>query len=200
MPTAELPSPAESDQHRRALAISRTYRQRQPLSNSAIVARIIGAAIKTGRWNDQEITAALLRLADEDRRLTHETLRIELTYRLIERSRLRQRGALAPESVVYVIGCDESPLVKIGTTTDLMQRLHDLQRMCPVMLRVLHQHPGGYELENALHRRYRSYRKHGEWFDFGRRDPVVSVMRAIADRDANQPMLATTHAETTRAA
>ena len=169
----------ETDERRRALAITRTYRERQPLSNSKVVAQIIGAAIKADRWTDREITAAALRLAGEDRRLTHETLRVELTYRLIERARQRRRGELDTASVVYVIGCDESPLVKIGTSTDLMQRLHDIQRMCPVMLRVLHEHPGGYELENALHRRYRSYRKHGEWFDLGRLDPVDSVKRAI---------------------
>ena len=177
----------DNGERSRALAISRVYRQRQPLSNSVIVARIIGAAIKTGRWTDDEITGALLRLADADKRLTHETLRVELTYRLTERAQQRQRGELAPESVVYVIGCDESTLVKIGTSTDLPQRLYSIQCMCPVILRVLHHHPGGYELENALHRRYRSYPRHGEWFDLGRLDPVVSVKRAIAHIEAARP-------------
>ncbi|WP_328632030.1 GIY-YIG nuclease family protein [Streptomyces sp. NBC_00356] len=86
-----------------------------------------------------------------------------------------------PHEVVYVIGTPGSFTVKIGRTTDVTRRLAAIQRMSPVPLIVLWTHPGGHELETALHRHFKSIRSHGEWFKFT--DPPVELIRtAVTDR------------------
>lgn len=86
-----------------------------------------------------------------------------------------------PNEVVYVLGAPGSNTVKIGRTNDLAKRLAEIQRMSPVPLQALWNHPGGYELETNLHRQFSALRTHGEWFSFGG-DPVHSVQWAIADQ------------------
>lgn len=80
---------------------------------------------------------------------------------------------------IYIIGAEESPLVKIGTTDDVKRRLREIQNMSPVRLRVIWHAPGDEKTERALHRRFKAYRKWGEWFRL--RDPVASVERALRD-------------------
>lgn len=82
---------------------------------------------------------------------------------------------------VYLIGSAGSSLVKIGTTQDIASRLRNIQNMSPTPLSVLWQTEGGLALEQALHSRFGKYRKHGEWFDFGRRDPITLVSNAAAE-------------------
>lgn len=141
--------------------------------------RIVEGAIAAGRWHDKEIRWALLQLAKADRKVTAETLRTELLYRLSERRQERESGTLSPDAVVYLIKADESPLVKIGTSETAPERLYALQLSCPVELRILHTVPGTYELEKALHHEFRSRRRHGEWFDFSDVDPVEAVTRRL---------------------
>lgn len=82
-------------------------------------------------------------------------------------------------NVIYIIGAKESPLVKIGTSDNVRRRLREIQNMCPVKLHVLWQTPGCEQIERALHRRFKAWRKHGEWFDL--RDPVTDVQQALQD-------------------
>jgi len=89
-------------------------------------------------------------------------------------------GMSVPAQYVYLIGGDASPLVKIGTTNNVASRLRSIQNMSPTPLRVLWHTEGGFGLEQALHDRFRKYRKHGEWFDFGNRNPVTAVSKAAA--------------------
>ncbi|MGP4001523.1 GIY-YIG nuclease family protein [Streptomyces sp. 8N706] len=84
--------------------------------------------------------------------------------------------------VVYVIGSPDSPLVKIGRTGKITQRLAELQRMSPVPLDVLCTIPGGAALEAALHRRFAPQRRHGEWFELGH-DSSDAVRSAVIDLD-----------------
>lgn len=79
---------------------------------------------------------------------------------------------------VYVVGSPGSPLVKIGRSINVPQRLAAIQSMSPLPLFVLHTHPGGAELETALHRRFKECRTHGEWFAI-EGDPVEAVRVAI---------------------
>lgn len=63
--------------------------------------------------------------------------------------------------------------------------------MSPLDLSVLWQTEGGPALEAALHRRFKSQRVHGEWFDFGDKDPVTEVTAAVDDIRAEMgPLLA----------
>jgi hypothetical protein len=85
------------------------------------------------------------------------------------------------QSSVYIIGHDGSNVVKIGKADDVAERLAFIQRMSPLKLRVLTQFDGGFELETALHRRFKHLRLHGEWFDFGQRDAVAAVTSAVGE-------------------
>jgi hypothetical protein len=85
-------------------------------------------------------------------------------------------------SVIYVIGAPEiSPgRVKIGVTGgDPYARMKDLQTGSPVRLELLHQEPGGREVERALHQVFTRYRLHREWFEFGELDPVAELRAAM---------------------
>lgn len=92
-----------------------------------------------------------------------------------------RRAAQNPSATdaVYVIGQPRASVVKIGVTSNLRSRLRGIQTGSPVPLSVLWWHPAGYELETKLHERFRRLRLEGEWFDFGSRDPVQSVLEAV---------------------
>lgn len=85
------------------------------------------------------------------------------------------------QECVYVIGAPGSGTVKIGRTANLAKRLGDIQRMSPVQLSVLWMHPGGHELETALHRHFKEIRSHGEWFRFDS-DPVPAIAKAVREK------------------
>lgn len=78
--------------------------------------------------------------------------------------------AKQPRPVVYFIGtelrvgCD----VKIGFTRNLPGRLSTLQTSSPVPLKVFATVPGGPEVEDKYHRRWRTRRRSGEWFTLGK--------------------------------
>lgn len=75
---------------------------------------------------------------------------------------------------VYLIGSPDSPVVKIGCSTDPKRRLRNLQSGSPAPLRLLATFEGGYVAEKELHRRFAGRRVHGEWFDLGP-NPVETV-------------------------
>ncbi|MDX2521603.1 GIY-YIG nuclease family protein [Streptomyces stelliscabiei] len=84
------------------------------------------------------------------------------------------------KSQVYVIGATDSPVAKIGVSTDPVRRLRQIQSMSPLRLEILWTCPGGYPLEGHLHTQLRAYRSHGEWFDFQDLDPVKAVQDAVS--------------------
>ena len=102
---------------------------------------------------------------------------------------MRQDNAASNSgSVVYVIGNADNRLVKIGTTTaSADKRLSGIQTMSPSLLSVLWTTPGGRELEQELHRRFAAERRHGEWFDFGDRDPVTEVSAVARELSGPPP-------------
>lgn len=82
------------------------------------------------------------------------------------------------ESVVYVVGPANSSVVKIGTTTNLTNRVNGIQTGHPLLLLARWTCPGGVELEAFLHRRFDSIRMNGEWFNFEGSDPVDEIAKA----------------------
>jgi hypothetical protein len=97
-----------------------------------------------------------------------------------------RRGGLRLEHdgpVVYVIGEPGSQVVKIGTTVSLEARLKGIQTASPARVDVLWFTPGSWELEEALHSRFRAIRQRGEWFHFGELegDPVELVSAAASE-------------------
>ncbi|MEU4955204.1 GIY-YIG nuclease family protein [Streptomyces lavendulae] len=82
---------------------------------------------------------------------------------------------------VYVVGPGRlgSP-VKIGWSVNPKVRLTQLQVAHPEPLQILYQHPGPRELEGVLHRKFQRFRCNGEWFDFGKADPVPEIEDAAS--------------------
>ena len=83
---------------------------------------------------------------------------------------------------VYLVGCKRSRRVKIGCTSgDPAARLADLQIGSPYPLRLLwvSSPEHGIATELKLHRLFTGYRTHGEWFDFGRANPVNLISAAV---------------------
>ncbi len=76
----------------------------------------------------------------------------------------------SPESVVYYLRFDRR--VKIGTTTDLRQRLAVLPHD-----QLLAIEPGGIMLERERHQQFHPYRLHGEWFSMG--DELMQHIRTL---------------------
>lgn len=77
--------------------------------------------------------------------------------------------------VLYVVGQPGTSIVKIGVTRSLPARLKSLQTGSPVLLSVLWWHPGSYDLEDLVHREFKSQRLAGEWFDFGVEEPDLLI-------------------------
>jgi hypothetical protein len=75
-----LPAPdgAARTPTQRSKEITDAYSAVQPMSRWQAINGIVLTAIKAGKYGDDEIRAALLRLADDRRTVTVETLRIEL--------------------------------------------------------------------------------------------------------------------------
>ena len=84
---------------------------------------------------------------------------------------------------VYLIGPADSPIGKIGRSTEVEKRRRALQNSSPTSLQLLWSTPGGKALENALHKHFAPIRMHGEWFDFGEQDRVESVTNVVASLD-----------------
>ncbi|MFI6512149.1 GIY-YIG nuclease family protein [Streptosporangium sp. NPDC050855] len=81
---------------------------------------------------------------------------------------------------LYLVGSDEVRPVKIGVSFNPDRRVEELQVGSPVALRILWRAPGGRDMERVLHACFRSYWKHGEWFDFGDENPVAIVAGTAA--------------------
>jgi hypothetical protein len=85
-------------------------------------------------------------------------------------------------SEVYLVGNSNSSIAKIGTTKSLQKRLSVLQSGYPLRLEILWHRPGGWALEQYLHRWFADMHVKGEWFDFGVQDPADAVARAVAKK------------------
>ncbi len=79
------------------------------------------------------------------------------------RSRARE-GVQVADAIVYFIGVKGGGPIKIGFTTTLESRCATLRVGSPVELELLATEHGGFEVEQALHDRFRLFRMHGEWF------------------------------------
>jgi hypothetical protein len=86
---------------------------------------------------------------------------------------LAELEALATnDRLVYFVECQQ--LIKVGSATDVRDRVSCLQVGCPYELTLLGTIRGGHRAESALHGALNGFRFRGEWFSA----PVV-VRRAI---------------------
>jgi hypothetical protein len=67
--------------------------------------------------------------------------------------------------MVYFISAKALGLIKIGyAKSSVEKRLRELQALSPTRLTLVGQIPGDRRREAELHKAYRKYRSHGEWF------------------------------------
>jgi len=67
---------------------------------------------------------------------------------------------------IYFIQPINGGLVKIGSAKNIQDRFKSLQTGSPVILKIIKTIKDvSYDYEFNLHRRFKEYRKHGEWFD-----------------------------------
>lgn len=71
----------------------------------------------------------------------------------------------AAKSRVYFIFSEKQNAIKIGYSIDPNQRLAAIQGSNAGCLKLLKVIPGGLELEQKLHKRFKHLRLGGEWFD-----------------------------------
>lgn len=77
-------------------------------------------------------------------------------------------------SVVYFVAAGNPPeAVKIGHTCDMGSRLNGIQTGNHLPVRLLGTVPGGFDLEQVLHRRFAHLRLQGEWFRWD--DEIAAV-------------------------
>lgn len=84
---------------------------------------------------------------------------------------------------VYFIGGDDTALIKIGYASNVARRLRALQTGSPVRLKVLSRFPGSQRVEKSIHRRFRDYRTHGEWFSFPDLQDALSRIEELLKGD-----------------
>lgn len=70
----------------------------------------------------------------------------------------------ATEGWVYFIAAEGLDVIKIGFTTNMSQRMSDIQGHSPAKLRVIKQVKTTYKTEQTLLALFDEYRLHGEWF------------------------------------
>lgn len=81
-----------------------------------------------------------------------------------ETRRLREATKIAGP-VVYFIRAESSGLIKIGKANNPVSRLKAIQTGSTEKLTLIAYTPGSHAEEKALHRRFASRRRHGEWFE-----------------------------------
>ncbi|HET9968528.1 MAG TPA: DNA methyltransferase [Streptosporangiaceae bacterium] len=79
---------------------------------------------------------------------------------------------------VYFAVSGDGNRVKIGKTWNVAARLEDLRRGDPA-LRSLGSIPGSFEIEHALHKRFRGHRLDGEWFSY---EPISEAIAALIQK------------------
>lgn len=71
---------------------------------------------------------------------------------------------MSEHSYIYFVQAGLSGPIKIGVTTDIKNRLSQLQTGNPENLRLLALHLGDRHLEKALHRYFAPHQVKSEWF------------------------------------
>jgi len=83
---------------------------------------------------------------------------------------------------VYLIKCDKYH--KIGVSFDAWQRIKVLQQHIPHDLELIYHNEvkDAYKLEAQLHRKFKSKRKRGEWFELDKKD--INIVINIITNDS----------------
>jgi Meiotically up-regulated gene 113 len=113
-------------------------------------------------WWDERVA-----IMEEDGRLTKEKAEEKATVCLLEWAKSHTPLDYSREGKVYIIAEEGTPFYKIGRSWSPWNRRKELQIGTANPLHVLREiyHYDCLTLEKDLHKRYKIYRKHGEWFE-----------------------------------
>ena len=98
--------------------------------------------------------------------------------------------------VYFIQGIEGGP-IKIGRARKPQIRLRVFQIACPIRLRILGVMEGDLETETKLHRRFATYRLHGEWFQVSPELLALIRENAISLETAGLDLNDTVPADTT---
>lgn len=115
---------------------------------------------------------------------TRERWRQERLAELRAEEEVSGQARTVAKGFVYVIAQVGTSRVKIGYTRNVASRLKTLQTSNPYKLEVLWQTAGDMRLEETLHRRFAKHRTQGEWFEFGRLNPVKAIEAVVNEIQA----------------
>ena len=71
---------------------------------------------------------------------------------------------LQKQPYVYFVQ-NEAGYIKIGTTRHVKSRVNKIQCDNHMKIKLIGKMKGGFDLEIKLHRKFKQYRKRGEWFE-----------------------------------
>lgn len=94
----------------------------------------------------------------------------------------RREGQNSKECVYFVLA-QSSNAIKIGTTTDIKQRLKAIQCCQSEPLKLLKFIEGGSQLEAALHQKFRMLHLSGEWFKADK--SLLNYIKKLNNFDTN---------------
>ena len=78
---------------------------------------------------------------------------------------------------VYFIQAEQGGLIKIGLSKHPLTRLEDIQRFCPIKLKLIGiVKNASYTTEQSIQYDFRQFRQYGEWFE-----PVPSLKQFIIE-------------------
>jgi hypothetical protein len=97
----------------------------------------------------------------EQQKKAREAERERIVQRIVAAEQARSR--VTGDCVYFIQGMKGGP-IKIGHSRDVEKRIKELQTGFPTKLIVLALLPGSRSTEASLHRRFKKYRLHGEWF------------------------------------
>jgi len=142
--------------------------------NNYVKERLAQIHSEAGLSAKEKEIAAVLR--EDTRKKTKEEIEIE---------------SMARVSVGYVYFIKSSDMVKIGFSTDVVNRLSNLKVGNPFGSRLVAAIPGTEDTEAYFHKMFAEYRSQGEWF---RIDGLLKVMLktmpgyvSLPERKANRP-------------
>ena len=80
---------------------------------------------------------------------------------------------------VYLIHAEDTNRYKIGTTQNVDDRINAMKTGCPHELRLVKSINGGIGTEKHMHKKFKKYRKKGEWFEFKDVNTVINYMENL---------------------
>jgi hypothetical protein len=111
--------------------------------------------------------------------------RVDLALAVAKAKHIEMRARDRASGWIYFIGAPLWPMVKIGWALNPNLRLDAISLISPIPLYLLTGFAGKTTDEKAVHRKFSTLRRHGEWFSF--EDPLVGFFDEILAQQGPRP-------------